>query len=109
MRRPTAGVLLTAPRLAHAGVVGLIAADESATLGRAISGLSAVIVGLAGESSQTIISFGQCSCASRSVGKFTTGAFGAAPVEKASSTTLAIDRIAIERRASRTVLIPLRP
>jgi hypothetical protein len=45
MRRPTAGVLLTTPRLAHAGVAGLVAADESATLSRAISGLSAVIVG----------------------------------------------------------------
>src|SRR3954447_1611384 len=45
MCRPNGGVLLTAPRLAHAGVIGLVAADESATFSRAVSGLSAVIVG----------------------------------------------------------------
>src|SRR5690348_12781352 len=45
MRRPNRGSLLTAPRLAHAGAVGLIATDESATLSRAVSGLSPVIVG----------------------------------------------------------------
>jgi len=38
-------VLLTAPRLAHSSMLSLVAADEGATIGCAVSGLSTVIVG----------------------------------------------------------------